>query len=207
VWKDAALPAPEDALVADIRSGKITSLKQQYGACYMNGVTPVSLRSKELIYAAITGRNVALLKEIQVNGKFNVARPMWDFDAVAVARDLMDRDVIAVLAAAAEHENVTFELLKAVRLDDAAKVKSTLDAGANPDGFAPLSETHTCNTSPLSYAKAKEIRTLLLERGAHINIVNGKGQTPVDLAVAAKDKSLARFLGGQGGTPGSQLPR
>lgn len=207
VWRDAAPPAADDALAADIRSGKITSLQEQHGVCYMNTAKPLALRSKELIYAAIIGRNVGLLKQMQVNGQFSVARPLWDFEAVAVARDLMDRDLIAFFEAAAQHEKVTFELLKAVRLDDRNTARAALDAGANPDGFAPLSETKTCNTPPLSYAKAKEIRTLLLERGAHINIVDDKGLTPVDLALANKDKSLERFLRANGGKPAAELQR
>lgn len=171
----------------------------------MSGVKPLALRSKELIYAAIAARNVALLKEMQMNGKFNVACPLWDFDAVTVSRDLVDRDLIAVFEAAAHHEKVTFELLKAVRLNDRDKAKAALDAGANPDGFAPLSDTQTCNTAPLSYATSKQTRTLLLERGAHVNIVNDQGQTPLDLALSSKDKSLVRFLGANGGKPGSQM--
>lgn len=209
VWKDAAPPSADDALAADIRSGKITSLQEQHGVCYMATLKPLAMRSKELIFAAIAGRNVALLKEMHAHGAFSLARPMWDFDAVAVARDLMDRELTATFEAAALHQAVTFELLQAVRLGDPGKAKAALAAGADPDGFAPLSATRTCNTPPLSYASSKELRTLLLESGAHVNIINDKGQTPLDLVLANKDhdKSLARFLSANGGKPAAELQR
>jgi hypothetical protein len=44
-----------------------------------------------------------------------------------------------------------------------------------------------------------------LDRGAHINIVDGKGQTPLDLVTARKDRSAEKFLMSHGGKSGRDV--
>ncbi len=206
-WKPATPLAVEDALIAGIESGKTTSLATQYGTCYMATLKPLSWRAKELVLAAIAGRNTGLLKEMRVNGAFNLAHPMFDFESIAVARDTLDPSVVAIFEDAATHEKADFELAKAARLDDRSAAKAALDAHGNPDGFAPLNDTQTCNTPPLLLAKSDAMRTLLLESGAHINILGDNERTPLDAALARKDKSLERFLRSHGGKTAADLPK
>jgi outer membrane protein assembly factor BamB len=205
-WRVAEPPAADDELIVGIRTGKTTSLLGRDGTCYAGSFKPLHGRIPELVLAAIAGHNIGLLKEMRINGAFNLARPVWSFDAIVVARDTLDRELTAVLEDAAAHEKADLALAKAVRLDDREKAKAAADAGGNPDGFAPLNEMQTCNTPLLWFAKSDAMRSLLLERGAHVNIAAEKGQTPLDIALAQKNSVLERFLRAHGGKTAAQLP-
>jgi ankyrin repeat protein len=54
-------------------------------------------------------------------------------------------------------------------------------------------------------ARRKELVQILLDRGAEVNIVAGNGCTALDIAEAAKAKSIAQFLREHGGKHAAEL--
>jgi hypothetical protein len=213
VWKKAEPPKPDtdDGLIASIRSGSVVSLQQQYGPCYFATSTQLRWQSDALILAAIAARDVILLKEMRANGgTYRLTHPSFGFDPLAIARDIQDRDVVAVLEETGATERIDSALADAIRTDDRKKAKAAIDAGAHPDGYAPLSDTRVCSWPFLSFAGSEAMRQLLIDSGAHVNIVgedssNPKGQTSLDIAVAQKNKSLERYLRAHGGKSAAEL--
>jgi hypothetical protein len=205
VWAAAEIPKPPDELAEQIRSGKLTSLQTSKGACYMAGFSPLSLRAREFVLAAIQGHNTAILEDIRLNGRSMLSFASGGFDAAALARDTLDPKVVETVDHAARQVQLNFELAKAVRLDRKADVTAAIEAGATPDGFSPLSETKICSLPVLTLAKSDGVRQLLLDKGAHINIVDAKGQTPLDLVIARKDRSAEKFLRSHGGKSAQEL--
>jgi PQQ-like domain len=203
-WKAAQPAAVDDDLITGIRSGKISSLMEPYGPCYLNR-NPLMGRKTAVTLAAISGHNIAVLKEMRLNGAPQFSSPAFGLDAAVVARDLMDSNVTAVVEDAAAREAADFQVGAAVRLNDREKVRTALDRGGSPDGLAPLSETQTCSYPPIQWARSEAVRSLLLERGAHVNILDGKSKTPLDAALAAKDTSLERFLRAHGAKTAAEL--
>jgi hypothetical protein len=205
-WKAAQPAAADDDLITGIRSGKISSLTERDGPCYL-GRNPLKWRIAAMTLAAISGHNTAMLREMRVNGAPGLANPAWGLDAIVVARDMMDPDLTAVLEDAAARARADFQVGAAVRLNDREKVRAALDAGGNPDGLAPLSETQTCAYPPIQWARSEAVRSLLVEKGAHVNILDEKSRTPLDAALTAKDTSLERFLRAHGAKTAAELAK
>jgi len=91
-------------------------------------------------------------------------------------------------------------------------VEILLEAGAHPDG-GPDWITDSIGgkygdefQSPLSTAARNghtEIMRLLLSRGAHIDLAEGEGQTPLVSAISAKQKAAVALLLASGADPNS----
>lgn len=84
-------------------------------------------------------------------------------------------------------------LLESAAGDSYITCKILLDLGADPKAMSPA---HWQNT-PLHEAAEKgriDICHLLMEYGAHINVRNGRGYTPLYMAVREKHKDLALIL-------------
>lgn len=84
-------------------------------------------------------------------------------------------------------------LLESACGDSYMTCKVLLDLGANPNAISPVYRQNT----PLHEAAEKgriDICHLLMQRGAKINARNGRGYTPLYMAVINKHKDLALIL-------------
>lgn len=106
------------------------------------------------------------------------------FDAEVLAQDTLDPKLIDVVARGVRQYELDFALARAIALDDRADVVAALDAGANPDGFAPSSAARSCNGSRLIQTRSDGVREVLLARGANVNLLDADNRTPLDHALA-----------------------
>jgi len=203
-WKPAEPPAAQPEL-EQIRAGKAIALQDLGGACFLSGLKPRKISPDELVYAAIAGRNVEVLEYLRLNGRARLSWPSMGFDAEALAQDTLDPKLIDVVARGVRQYKLDFALARAIALDDRAEVVAALDAGANPDGFAPLNAARSCNGSRLIHTRSDGVREVLLARGANVNLLDADNRTPLDHAIAQKNGSLERFLRERGGKTDSEL--
>jgi hypothetical protein len=75
-------------------------------------------------------------------------------------------------------------------------VKMLLIDGVSPDKQNESGETALHNAAMVGYAN---ICTLLLDRGASINLIDNQGNTPLDVAIEWEDEGIASLLRSRGG--------
>ena len=127
------------------------------------------------------------------------------FDVEILALDTLDQKFIDVVARGVRQDKLDFALARAAALDEKSDMVAAIDAGANPDGFGPLSATRSCNGSRLVHTRSNGVREVLLARGAHVNILDADNRTPLDHALSQKNNSLEKFLRDRGGKIASEL--
>lgn len=203
-WKPAA-PPPAEPELEQIRAGNTIALQNLGGECFLSGFKPKKISPDDLVYAAIVGRNVEVLEHVRLNGRLLLSWPYTGFDIEVLAQDTLDPKFIEVVARAIRQYKLDFALARAILFDEKSDVAAAIDAGANPDGFAPLSATRSCNGSRLIHTRSDGVREVLLARGAHVNILDADNKTPLDHALSKKDSSLERFLRERGGKTASEL--
>ena len=91
-------------------------------------------------------------------------------------------------------------LFRAVKRNDRDSLKGArqfLDNKANSNA------KDTNGNTPLFFVKDGSMAALLLSYGADVNATNNAGQTPLDVAVMAKNSNVVTFLKSNGATPGA----
>ncbi|MFN6336187.1 MAG: ankyrin repeat domain-containing protein [Sphingobacteriales bacterium] len=88
------------------------------------------------------------------------------------------------------------DIVKAAYDGNEELVEMLLGNGVSPDKQNGLGETALHNAAMVGYAN---ICTLLLDRGASINLPDKEGNTPLDVAISSEDEVIASLLRARGG--------
>ena len=82
-------------------------------------------------------------------------------------------------------------LVEAARAGDAGRVRTLLDAGADPNGFGA---GRTTALMAAAEAGRSDLARMLMDRGADANLRNARGQTAAEVADAAGHRQLRVLL-------------
>ena len=203
-WRTAAA-TPEPTLIIEVRENRIASLRerQELPVCY--GRDPgIKLPYDAIEHAAVLGNNRTILRELEAEGARDVVS-IAGVEYGDIATALGFTDVADELLGRGQRIAIGAELALAVARDDVAGAKAVLERGARPNGASAFNTKRSCYPVPLAASGSVAMSEVLLAKGAVLNLIDGKGQTPLDARIAAKDEPNIAFLRSRGGRTADEL--
>ncbi len=197
----------EPAIVVEVREGRTTSLRQgrSLPACYGTDMT-TDLPYDAIETAAVLGNNRAILRELEAEGARNLVS-VGGVEYGDIATALGFTEVADELSGRGQRITIGTELTLAIAHDDVASAKALLERGARPNGASAFNTKRSCYPVPLAASRSVAMSELLLAKGAVVNLIDGKGRTPLDERAAARDQTNVTFLRSRGAKTAAELKR
>jgi ankyrin repeat protein len=165
--------------------------------------------------AVLRDQNLAKIEEL-LNAGFKPSHPIGcgTFDALDGAVEVQNPQMVSLLLKhGARPKESTVVAAAFLSNEDASLdiLKQFLAVGANVNSLRVYSQNPPMTWTPLDQAVWREhadvVKLLLAQRGVHVNVINGDGQTPLMIAVQKGNKDIVQMLLAAGADPLLATPR